>query len=54
VTRNAYRIYMRTPFGKQPLGRLRKKGEDKMKTDHRDLGCEDRRLVELTQDHVNW
>lgn len=45
---------MRTHFGKQPPGRLRKKYEDKMKTDLRDLRCEDRRLVELTQDHVYW
>jgi hypothetical protein len=41
-------------LGKCPLGRLRKKWEDNIKTDLREIGSEDGRWMELAQDHVQW
>jgi hypothetical protein len=36
--RNAYRILVREPEGKRPLGRPRRRWEDNIKTDLREIG----------------
>jgi hypothetical protein len=51
--RNAYRIVLGKPHGKQPHRRLRTGWEDSFKMNLGDVGCEDQRCMELTQDHVH-
>jgi hypothetical protein len=36
--RNAYRIFVRKPVGKRPLGRLRRRWVDNIKMDLREIG----------------
>jgi hypothetical protein len=36
--RNAYRIFERKPEGKRPLGRLRRRWEDNIKMNLREIG----------------
>jgi hypothetical protein len=38
-TRNAYRILVREPEGKRPLGRPRRRWVDNIKIDLREIGC---------------
>jgi len=66
-TRNVQRILVGKPYGNCPLGRLRRKWEDKIKincrdvgrrrwediqVNIRDVGCEDQRLMGLVHDHA--
>jgi hypothetical protein len=37
--RNAYKILMRKPEGKRPIGRPRRRSEDNIKMDRREVGC---------------
>jgi hypothetical protein len=37
--RNAYRILVRKPEGKRPLGRPRRRRVDNIKIDLREIGC---------------
>ena len=39
-SRNAYRILVGKPEGKRPLGRLRRRWEDNIKMDLREVGCD--------------
>jgi hypothetical protein len=39
---NAYRMLVGTPLGKYPFGRPRKKWDDNIRLDNREVGCEDR------------
>jgi hypothetical protein len=39
---------------KRPLGRLRRRGEDNIKIDLQEVGCEDRDWIELAQDKNRW
>jgi hypothetical protein len=38
-TRNAYKILVRKPEGKIPLGRPRHRWEDNFRMDHREIQC---------------
>jgi hypothetical protein len=38
--RDVYRVLMRIPEGKRPLGRPRRRWEDSIKTDLQEVGCE--------------
>jgi hypothetical protein len=38
VKRNAYRVLVRKPEGKRPLGRHRRRWEDNIKMDLREIG----------------
>ena len=40
--------------GKRPLGRPRRKWEDKIKMDLQEVGCGDLDWIELAQDRVSW
>ena len=40
--RNAYRVLVGKPEGKSPLGRLRRRWEDDIKMDLREVGCDPR------------
>ena len=39
-SRNAYRILVGNPEGKRPLGRTRRRWEDNIKIDFREVGCD--------------
>ena len=52
--RVVYRVLMRKPEGKRPLGRPRRRWEDDIKMDLQEVGrgCED--WMELAQDRDRW
>ena len=53
VRRGAYRVLLEKPEGKRPLGRLRRRWEDNIKTDLQEVGGgED--WMELAQDRDSW
>jgi hypothetical protein len=53
-SRISYRILEGNPPGKRPLGRSRKRWEDNVKMDLREVGCEDGKWIELALDRVRW
>ncbi|KAJ4444090.1 hypothetical protein ANN_05879 [Periplaneta americana] len=52
-SRNAYRVLVRRPEGKRPLGRPRRRWED-IKMDLREVGYDDRDWINLAQDRDRW
>jgi len=42
------------PEGKRPLGRPSRRGEDNIKLDLHEVGCEGADLIELAQDRDRW
>jgi hypothetical protein len=48
--RGAYRILVGRPEGRRPLGRPRRRWEDNIKTDIREVGWGDMNWIELAQD----
>ncbi|KAJ4432113.1 hypothetical protein ANN_20728 [Periplaneta americana] len=53
-SRNAYRVLVGRPEGIRPLGRPRRKWEDNIKMDLREVGYEDRDWINLAQDRDQW
>jgi hypothetical protein len=53
-TRNAYRILVGTPEGKEPLGRPRCRWVDNIKMDLGEIGWAGRNWIELAQDRDQW
>ena len=45
---------MGKPEGKRPLGRPRRRWEDNIKMDLREVGCDTRDWIDLTQDWAQW
>jgi hypothetical protein len=54
LKRNAYRILVGKPEGKRPLGRPRRKWEDNIKIDLREIGWGGMDWIELSQDRDQW
>jgi hypothetical protein len=52
--RGTYRILVRRPEGRRPLGRPRHRWEDNIKTDLREVGWECMNWIELAQDRDRW
>jgi hypothetical protein len=52
--RNAYRIFVGKPEGKRPLGRPRRRWEDNIKMDLRELGWGSMDRIDLSQDRERW
>jgi hypothetical protein len=52
--RNAYRILVRKPEGKRPLGRSRRRWVDNIKMDLREIGWDDMDWIDLAQDRDQW
>jgi hypothetical protein len=52
--RNAYRIFVTKPEDKKPLGRPRRRWEDNIKTDHKDIGWGSKDWIHLAQDRDQW
>jgi hypothetical protein len=52
--RNAYRILVGKPEGKRPLGRPRRKWEDNIRMDLREMGWGGMDWIYLAQDRNQW
>jgi hypothetical protein len=52
--RGAYRVLIGRPEGKRPLGRHRRKWEDNIKMDLREIGIDGAIWIRLAQDRVQW
>ncbi|KAJ4443845.1 hypothetical protein ANN_05632 [Periplaneta americana] len=53
-SRNAYRVLVGRLEGKRPLGRPRRRWEDNIKMDLREVGYDDRDWINLPQDRDRW
>jgi hypothetical protein len=52
--RGFYRVLVGSPEGKRPLGRPRRKWEDNIKMDLRDIGIDGANWIQLAHDRVQW
>ena len=52
--RGVYRVLVRKPEGKRPLGRPRRRWEENIKMDLQDVGCGSMDWIELAQDRDRW
>jgi hypothetical protein len=52
--RNVYRILVGKPEGRSPLGRPRRRWEDGVKMDLREIGCGGAEWIQLAQDRDRW
>ena len=52
--RGVYRVLVRNPEGKRPLGRPRRRWEDNIKVDLQEVGCGGMDWIELAQDRGRW
>ena len=53
-SRNAYRVLVANPEGKRPLGRSRRRWEDNIKMDSREVGCDPGEWIDLAEDRDQW
>jgi hypothetical protein len=53
-TKNAYRILVEKPEGKIPLGRPRRRWEDNIRMDLREIGWGGMDWIDLAQDKDQW
>ncbi|KAJ4442625.1 hypothetical protein ANN_04214 [Periplaneta americana] len=53
-SRNVYRVLVGRPEGKRRLGRPRRRWEDNIKMDLREVGYDDRDWINLAQDRDRW
>jgi hypothetical protein len=52
--KSSYRILVGKPEGKRQLGRLRRRWEDNIKMDLREIGCGGMDWIDLAQDRDQW
>jgi hypothetical protein len=52
--RGVYRFLVGRPEGKRPLGRHRRRWEDNIKMDLREIGVDGANWIRLAQDRVLW
>jgi hypothetical protein len=52
--RGVYRVLVGRPEGMRPLGRPRRRWEDNIKMDLRELGIDGANWIRLAQDRVQW
>jgi hypothetical protein len=52
--RGFYRVLVRRPEGKRPLGRPKRRWEDSSKLDLREIGIDESNWIRLAQDRVRW
>jgi hypothetical protein len=50
--RGVYRVLVGNPEGKRPLARPKRRWEDNIKTDHREIGIEGANWIRLAQGSV--
>ncbi|KAJ4436467.1 hypothetical protein ANN_16498, partial [Periplaneta americana] len=53
-SRNGYRVFVGRPEGKRPLRRPRRRWEDNIKMDLREVGYDGREWIDLAQDRDQW
>jgi hypothetical protein len=52
--RGVYWVLVGRPEGKRPLGRSRRRWEDNIKKDLREIGIDGANWIQLAQDRVQW
>jgi hypothetical protein len=52
--RGVYSVLVGRPEGKRPLGRPRRRWEDKINMDLREIGIDGANWIQLAQDGVQW
>jgi hypothetical protein len=52
--RGVYRVLVRRPEGKRPLGRPRRRWEDNINMDLREIEIDGANWIRLAQDRVHW
>jgi hypothetical protein len=52
--RNVYKVFMGKPGGKRPLGRPRRRWEDKIRMDLREIGQGSVEWIQLAQGRDRW
>jgi hypothetical protein len=52
--RGVYRVLVGRPEGKRPLGRPRRRWEDNIKLDLREIGIDGANWIQLARDRVQW
>jgi hypothetical protein len=52
--RGVYRVLVGRPEGKRPLGRLRRRWEDNIRMDLREIRMDGANWIQLAQDRVQW
>jgi hypothetical protein len=52
--RGVYRVLVRSPEGKRPLGRPRRRWEDNIKMDLKEIGISGANWIPLAKDRVQW
>jgi hypothetical protein len=52
--RGVYRVSVGTPEGKRLLGRPRRRWEDNIKMDIREIGIDGDNWIRLAQDRIQW
>jgi hypothetical protein len=52
--RGVNRVLVGRPEGKRPLGRRRRRWEDNIKMDLREIGVDGANWIQLSQDRVQW
>jgi hypothetical protein len=52
--RGVYRFLIGRPKGKRPLGSPRRRWEDNIKMDFREMGIDGANWIHLAQDRVQW
>ena len=53
-SRNAYSILVGKPEGKRSLGRQRRRWEDNIRMDLREVGCNPGEWIDLAEDRDQW
>jgi hypothetical protein len=52
--RGVYRFFVGRPEGRRPLGRRRRRWEDNIKMNLREIGIDRANWIRLAQDRVRW
>jgi hypothetical protein len=52
--KGVYKVLVGRPEGKRPLGRPRRRWEDNIKMDLREIGIDGANWIRLAQDRVRW
>jgi hypothetical protein len=52
--KGVYRVLVGKPEGKRPLGRPRRRREDSIKLDLRQIGIDGANWIQLDQDRIQW
>ena len=52
--RNAFRVLVRRLEGKSPLGRPRRRWEDNIRMDLREVSCDPCEWIDLAEDRDQW